>query len=176
MSAAETWMHCLAAAAPGFAEVPLSSMAIPGSQNAGTFNLDPEASDTQVGSACTTLHGNANVDGATAQRFSETQDQTITRQLDEGVRWVDLNVGYNGSGSPVSGWRVVQNLYSSWPLSEYLDQIANWAAAHTSEVVVVDISTVCEDHSPTPAVERGALGELRRREVRKELVVRRSLQ
>jgi hypothetical protein len=64
-------------------------------------------------------------------------------------------VGYNGGGNPVTGWRVTQNLYSSWPLSEYLDQVANWAALHPTEAVVVDLSTICYDHNPTPAVERG---------------------
>jgi hypothetical protein len=71
------------------------------------------------------------------------------------VRWIDLKVAYNGDGNPIGGWRVTQNLYSSWPLSEYLDQIANWAAKHPSEAVVVDLSTICYDHGPTPTEEKG---------------------
>ena len=127
----------------------------PGLENAGTFNLDPEALDTQSGSACTTFSAGTSLNETTAQRFSATQDETITRQLDEGVRWVDLDVGYNGGGNPITGWRVVQNLYSNWPLFEYLDQVANWAAKNPTEAVVVDLSTICYDHDPTKAVDQG---------------------
>ena len=148
-------MHCLVKAHPGFAQIPLSYLALPGSENAGTFNLDPQAFDTQAGSPCTTLSAGVPVSGGKAQRFSTTQDQTITQQLDGGVRWIDLRVGYNGGGNSVTGWRVVQNLYSTWPLSEYLDQVANWASRHPTEAVVVDISTICYDHDPTAAVDQG---------------------
>ncbi len=148
-------MHCLVKARPAFADVPLSSLAIPGAENAGTFNLDPQAFDTQAGSACVTLSAGSGTGGTKAQRFSTTQSQTVTTQLDDGVRWIDLHVGYNGGGNPVTGWRVVQNLYSSWPLSEYLDQVANWAAKHPTEAVVVDLSTICYDHNPTAAIDQG---------------------
>ncbi len=148
-------MHCLVKAHPTFANVPLSYLALPGAENAGTFNLDPQAFDTQAGSACTTFSGGTSVGGAKAQRFSTTQDQTITQQLDGGVRWIDLQVGYNGGGNPITGWRVVQNLYSNWPLFEYLDQVANWASGHPTEAVIVDLSTICYDHKPTAAVDEG---------------------
>jgi len=148
-------MHCLVKAHPDFADVPLSYLALPGAENAGTFNLDPQAFDTQAGSACTTISAGSSVGGAKAQRFSTTQDQTITQQLDGGVRWIDLQVGYNGGGNPVTGWRVVQNLYSNWPLSDYLDQVANWASAHPTEAVIIDLSTICYDHEPTAAIDEG---------------------
>ncbi len=148
-------MQCLVRAHPAFVHVPLSEMALPGAENAGTFNLDPQAFDVQAGSACTTIDALNSVNATTVQRFSATQDQSITRQLDDGARWIDLKVGYNGGGNPVSGWRVTQNLYSSWPLSEYLDEVANWAGSHPTEVVVVDLSEICYDHNPTTAVDNG---------------------
>ena len=152
---ASAWMRCLVKAHPAFADIPLSYVALPGAENAGTFNLDPQAFDTQAGSACTTLDAGVSLNGAKVERFSATQDQTVARQLDGGVRWIDLQVGYNGGGNPIAGWRVVQNLYSSWPLSEYLDQVANWASQHPSEAVVIDLSTICYDHHPTAAVDKG---------------------
>lgn len=162
------WMGCMVKADPAFADVPLSYLALPGSDNAGTFNLDPTAFDTHVGSACSTfspttaatLYRPTTTSGLfrtaqKAQRFSTTQDETITSQLNEGVRWIDLKVGYNGNGNPITGWRVTQNLYSDWPLSEYLDEVANWAASHPTEVVVVDLSEICSDSSATAAVNQG---------------------
>ena len=148
-------MQCLVKARPAFAHVPLSYLALPGAENAGTFNLDAQAVDTQPGSACTTLHTSAPLTALKQALFSTTQDETIVRQLNQGIRWVDLRVGYNGGGSPVSSWRVTQNLYSSWPLSEYLDEVANWAALHPKEAVVVDLSTICYDHDPSVTVEKG---------------------
>ena len=154
-SSPSQWMQCLVKAHPAFGRVPLSDMALPGAENAGTFNLDAEAFDNQVGSACATFDPGASISASKAVRFSATQDETIVKQLNGGVRWIDLQVGYNGGGDAVGGWRVTQNLYSSWPLSEYLDQVATWAAFHPGEAVVVDLSTICYDHSPTPAVDRG---------------------
>jgi hypothetical protein len=152
-------MGCTVKDDPAFADVPLSYLSLPGADNAGTFNLDPAALDTQVGSACTTFSpataSAASLTPQKAERFSATQDQTITSQLNEGVRWIDLKVGYNGNGNAITGWRVTQNLYSDWPLSEYLDEVANWAAVHPTEGVVVDVSTVCYDHTPTLAVDKG---------------------
>ena len=49
----------------------------------------------------------------------------------------------------------MQNLYSTWPLSEYLDQVANWASQHPTEAVVVDLSTICYDHGPSAAIDEG---------------------
>jgi hypothetical protein len=138
-----------------FAGVPLSYLALPGAENAGTFNLDEQAFVNETGSACTTIPSGSSLGGAGLQRFSSTQDETITRQLDDGVRWIDLSVGYNGAGNPVLGWRVTQNLYSAWPLSEYLDEVANWAAQNPTEAVVVDLSTICYDHHPTAAADKG---------------------
>ncbi len=149
------WMHCLVKAHPSFAQVPLSYLALPGAENAGTFNLDPEAFVDEAGSGCTSVPAGPLLGGTKLQRFSSTQDETITRQLDDGVRWIDLSVGYNGGGNAVTGWRVTQNLYSSWPLFEYLDEVANWASAHPAEAVVVDLSQICYDHDPSSAADKG---------------------
>ena len=148
-------MGCLDKANPRFGRIPVSYLALPGSENAGTFNLDPFAFVNQRGSECTTLNSGLPVTGARADRFSTTQDQSIVQQLSDGVRWIDLQVGYNGDGNPLAGWRVTQNLYSSWPLLEYLDQVANWASLHPTEVVFVDVASICYDHQPTDAIDRG---------------------
>lgn len=162
------WMGCMVKADPAFSNIPLSYLAIPGADNAGTFNLDPTAFDTQMESGCSTFSpatASALSRPATssalfrtaqkAERFSATQDESITSQLNEGARWIDLKVAYNGNGNPVTGWRVAQNLYSDWPLSEYLDEVANWAAAHPTEVIVVDLSKICYDPTATVAIDQG---------------------
>jgi hypothetical protein len=139
-------MGCLVRADSAFGTFPISGIALPGSLNAGTFNLDPQSFDTQPGSACSTYTPSDATIGAEFARWTEAQDETITEQLDRGIRVLDLNVAYNGNGSASTGWRVVNTQFSEWPLYDDLDQIANWAKAHPSEVVIVDLRTVCYDN------------------------------
>jgi hypothetical protein len=121
-----TWMSCLVKADPYFGRFALSALALPGSRNAGTYNLDPESFDTEASSACTSFTTHDAKLGPEFARWSQTQDETITEQLDQGIRFVDLQVAYNGNGSATEGWRVVSSLYSDYPLYDYLDQIAIW--------------------------------------------------
>jgi hypothetical protein len=141
-------MGCLVKADPDFGRFPFSGLALPGSRNAGAYDLDPESFDTQRGSSCTSFTANDAKLGPEFARWSQTQDETITEQLDEGIRFVDLQVTYNGNGSALTGWRVVQSLYSDVPLYDYLDQIAIWAKAHPTEAVVVDLSRVARRSRP----------------------------
>jgi len=150
-----SWMGCLVKSAPGFGAVPISGLTLPGAHNAGTFNLDRQAFDTQRGSVCTDFAPEHAKLGNVFSRWHMTQDETITEQLDHGVRFIDLQVAYNGNGSPTQGWRVVESQFSQWPLYDYLDQIAEWAKHHPSEVVIVDFRQICYDNQPSPAIADG---------------------
>lgn len=150
-----TWMGCLVKADPAFGTRPISGLAIPGSANAGTFNLDLDSFDTQPGSACTDYVPQDASLGSTLGRWFETQNDAITEQLDLGVRFLDLQVAYIGDGNALKGWRVVQSQYSEVPLYDYLDQVADWAKSHRSEVVVVDLRDVCYDNQPDRADDEG---------------------
>lgn len=151
-----TWMGCLVKADPAFGRRPISGLAIPGSANAGTFNLDPDNFDTQAGSACTEyVPQDTSLGGTTLERWFETQNDSITEQLDLGVRFLDLQVAYNGDHSATQGWHVVQSEYSELPLFDYLDQVAAWAHSHPSELVVVDLRNVCFDNRPDRAIDEG---------------------
>jgi len=148
-------MGCLVKADPAFSTVPISGLALPGSHNAGTFNLDPGSFDTQSNSPCTDFTPEDATLGDSLNPFFETQDEMITQQLDQGVRFVDLQVAYNGNGNPLSGWRVVQSQFSEWPLFDYLDQVAQWARSNPSEVVIVDLRNVCYGDRSDPAIAAG---------------------
>lgn len=150
-----SWMSCLVRVDPAFGTLPLSGLALPGAHNAGTFNLDPQSFDAQQGSACTDFVPQDATLGTVFARWSETQDESITEQLDQGVRFIDLQVAYNGDGSAQQGWRVVQTQFSEWPLYDYLDQVAAWAKLHPSEAVVVDLRNICYDNHPGPAIAAG---------------------
>jgi hypothetical protein len=135
-------MGCLVRVDPAFGTLPISGLTLPGANNAGTFNLDPQSFDTQQGSACTDFVPQDTSQASVLARWSETQDESIAEQLDQGVRFIDLQVAYNGNGIQ-QGWRVAQTQFSEWPLYDYLDQVAAWAEHHPSEAVVVDLRDVC---------------------------------
>jgi hypothetical protein len=53
----------------------------------------------------------------------------------------------------------VNTQFSEWPLYDDLDQIANWAKAHQSEVVIVDFRTVCYDNGAKGRFANGLWSE-----------------
>jgi hypothetical protein len=131
LSHPEDWMGCITADDPGFADMPLSGMAIPGAHDSGTFNLDENDFDTQSGSDCTSYSPIFTSVASLVKRWSEAQNIDYTRQLDDGVRYFDVRIAYTGNQSDLAS-------------------IARWAKAHPTDVDVVDVQHLCYDNSPTP--------------------------
>ena len=144
-----TWMGCIASRDPGFADIPLSEIAIPGAHDSGTFNLDASDFDTQSGSSCTSYTPLFTKVAALVKRWSEAQNIDFTSQLDDGVRYLDFRLAYTGNAK--QGWRIVHTQFSNDPLRQDLASIAAWAKAHPTEVVVIDVQHLCYDNSPTAA-------------------------
>jgi len=115
------WMGCITAADPGFADTPLSEVAIPGAHDSGTFNLDETDFDTQSGSDCTSYSPVFASDPALVKEWSEAQNIDYTRQLDVGVRYFDVRVptratsNRGGASSTLSS--VTIHCRRTWPPS-----------------------------------------------------------
>ena len=144
-----TWMGCIVSRDPGFADTPLSDIAIPGAHDAGTFNLDASDFDTQSGSSCTSYNPIFPKVAGLVKRWSEAQNIDFTNQLDDGVRYLDFRVAYTGNAA--QGWRIVHTQFSNDSLRGDLSSIATWAKSHPTEVVVIDVQHLCYDNSPTTA-------------------------
>jgi hypothetical protein len=142
-------MGCITTADPGFADTPLSEVAIPGAHDSGTFNLDETDFDTQSGSDCTSYSPVFASDPTLVKEWSEAQNIDYTRQLDVGVRYFDVRVAYTGNQQ--QGWRIVHTQFSGDPLQTDMATIASWAKVHPSEVVIVDVQHLCYDNAPTTA-------------------------
>jgi hypothetical protein len=151
-------MGCLVAADAGFGKMELTEVALPGTHDSGTFDLDTSLIDEQSGSGCTSYSPVYGSVRSLVQRWSQTQDLDYPQQLDAGVRYVDVRVAYTGSAA--TGWRIVHTLFSRDSLSADMASIAAWATAHPSEVVVVDFQHVCYDNSPGPAADQQLWAEL----------------
>ena len=141
------WMGCITAKDPGFARTPLSDVAIPGAHDSGTFNLNESDFDTQSGSDCTSYSPIFARVPALVKKWSEAQNIDYTRQLDDGVRYLDVRVAFTGSAQ--QGWRIVHTQFSNDPLQSDMATIATWAKVHPAEVVIVDVQHLCYDNAPT---------------------------
>jgi hypothetical protein len=141
-------MGCLVQARAAFGATALSQVSMPGSLGAATYDLDPQSFDVFHGSACSSFTRSLVTQGAQVDRWHAAQQATLTEQLDLGSRFLELNVGYNGVPQPQLAWRVDNTLYSEQPLQDYLIAVAEWAKAHPTEVVVVDLRRVCADGAP----------------------------
>ncbi len=144
-----TWMGCIVSRDPGFAETPLSDIAIPGAHDAGTFNLDASDFDTQSGSSCTSYDPIFPRVAELVKRWSEAQNIDFTSQLEDGIRYLDFRLAYTGNAT--QGWRIVHTQFSNDSLRDDLSDIAAWARSHPTEVVVIDVQHLCYDNSPTTA-------------------------
>ncbi|HEV2360558.1 MAG TPA: hypothetical protein VGS21_02540 [Acidimicrobiales bacterium] len=144
-----TWMGCIAHHDHAFAGTLLSAMALPGSHDAGTFDLDPTYFDKQSGSDCTSYTPLFAHVPAVVKRWSQTQNLDFTGQLDTGVRYLDFRIAFTGTEK--GGWRLVHTQFSRDALVGDVAEIAAWAEAHPSEAVVIDVQHLCYDNAPTPA-------------------------
>lgn len=153
-----TWMGCIISKDPGFANTPLSDVAIPGAHDSGTFNLDATDFDKQSGSACTSYVPLFSNVAALVKRWSQTQNIDFTHQLDDGVRYFDFRLAF--TGNPGQGWRIVHTQFSSEPLAVDVSSIASWARSHPTEVVIIDVQHLCYDNSPTASDDRELWSEL----------------
>lgn len=147
-----TWMGCITSKDPGFANMKLSEIAIPGADDSGTFNLDAADFDKQSGSSCTSYIPLFSKVSALVKRWSEAQNIDFTRQLDDGVRYFDFRLAFTGNRQ--LGWRIVHTQFSNDPLTQDLSAIASWAKAHPTEVVIIDVQHLCYDNSPNSADDR----------------------
>jgi hypothetical protein len=145
-------MGCITSKDPGFANMKLSEIAIPGAHDSGTFNLDATDFDKQSGSSCTSYIPLFSKVSALVKRWSEAQNIDFTRQLDDGVRYFDFRLAFMGSRQ--QGWRIVHAQFSNDALTQDLSAISSWAQAHPSEVVIIDVQHLCYDNSPNSADDR----------------------
>jgi len=125
-----SWMGCLVRADPGFGETPLSEVAIPAPTTRGPSTLTDRLRHAER-FVVHELHPAVSSLPALVARWSQTQDESFTQQLNHGIRYFDLRVAY--TGDPAQGWRIVHTQFARSSLSDDLDQIASWASQHPAK-------------------------------------------
>jgi hypothetical protein len=114
------WMSSVLTAKPAWGDLTVNKILLPGSHDTGTFDM---------------------VDRGIPNVYNQTQTMNFRTQLDAGVRWLDIRMGYYASyeHSAEGPFFTVHASYGSWSAwSTALTQIAAWLAVHTREVLFIN--------------------------------------
>ncbi|OQV24420.1 putative PI-PLC X domain-containing protein 3 [Hypsibius exemplaris] len=141
---------------------PLSTIAIPGSHDSGTFSLDPNGpfAPDQPKTLATILATFPCIARPIVYRWSVTQSLHYDDQLASGIRYFDLRVS---SGPEVNQYSVVHGLYGLEIMS-CLQCIRDYSTKHPSEVFILDINHFYDmqvsDHNALIRMIVSELGDL----------------
>lgn len=114
-----TWMHDIA---PCLEYRRLSEIAIPGSHDSGTYVFG--------------------FDAPYGYGYATAQDEDITQQLDDGMRYLDIRVTYQNGGNEGPGWYVFHGpiVSDSLTLKDIFQSISDWAPGHGQEIIKLNLT------------------------------------
>ena len=184
------WMSCLyKSGTPQAASTTLSTLAIPGTHDSGTYGI-PGSSTYDTGSSdCTNYQSWQNISGAVdnwvnglhlssvdtwlmekaleplVNQLQNTVNQSVAAMAKTQTMNLtqQLNAGIRYLNLRVAWdgnqWRIVHTLFSTETLTQTLDQITDWAVAHPNEVVVVDFEHLCLGDDGATPADQASLGQ-----------------
>lgn len=169
----DRWMEDVYADA---AETTLGAMVLPGTHDSGSYAIDVDTPCDIVPAAGTAgvITSLAKANPCAAAGMYRAQDETLTEQLDAGIRYLDLRVSVPQAGAlPVTASAspgatnsptaapspagldtdfVLEHEFVSTPLTGALDQILTFAASHPKEQVILDFQHIdLADDADKPA-------------------------
>jgi hypothetical protein len=123
----------------------LSDLQLPGSHDSGTAPLSVGMDWVRPNDRCSDANWVMDVGTGVSQSMAVTQNDMLRDQLDKGIRYLDMRVGWDGRSQGRSGqrFRAVHTIYSLSSLRSELQSIANWAGAHPNELVILDFNHLC---------------------------------
>ncbi|XP_049575158.1 PI-PLC X domain-containing protein 1 isoform X1 [Syngnathus scovelli] len=136
----DSWMSHMP---PALQDIPLNLLAIPGSHNAITYNLDKQGKSAVDPSQPDLLK---KADKYTSglirplmHKWCETQNLTVTQQLNSGIRYCDLRIAHRPKDKS-SNLYFYHGLYSKNTVEAVLLEIRKWLDNHPNEVVILSFS------------------------------------
>lgn len=140
------WMGDLTNRDPGFAASPLRTFVLPGSHDAGMYDMsavDKIAHNSAFLGFIFGLAGFATAKLAEpfakeiAQNFAMTQKDQVARQLDMGARYFDFRPGTCAPGIPLGGIFHQHGPIPGVVYDHFLREMFTWLKAHPTEIAVV---------------------------------------
>jgi hypothetical protein len=167
------WMGQLAAASPQVQSAPFCRFALPGSHDAGTFDLaavksllsDASAAAAFLGLLSALLGSVAASQALTAiTNLAVTQKDNVVTQLNLGCRYFDFRPGYAPSEikSFIPGIYHQHSMIPGYPFGSFLTDVLRWLATNKTEIVVVsanDQGFLQDDMTPPDSVLASLLTE-----------------
>lgn len=118
--------------------VPLYMLAIPGSHDSMSYDLDVNSSIVEPDNlkkfswiCCVRKM---------IRRWAMTQNETIVKQLDAGVRYFDLRIARKPRDSNSTRLYFHHGLYTNSDVETVLRMINDWAERHPTEVIILALS------------------------------------
>ncbi|CAL1542477.1 unnamed protein product [Lymnaea stagnalis] len=134
------WMTSLGSYSPTLLDLPLTKLAIPGSHNSGTFNLDASGGLSPGTSADVINLVNNPTVGPLAKgvvhRWSVCQSLDFIKQLNAGVRYFDLRVATKDASEDLY---FVHQLFGL-KVTELTESIVKFLQEHPHEVIFLDFN------------------------------------
>ncbi|KAF7204884.1 PI-PLC X domain-containing protein 1 [Nothobranchius furzeri] len=129
------WMSQLP---PALHSIPLSNLAIPGSHDSMSYDLDINSSiiKPEVLRRFSRICFVRRI----VRRWAMTQEVTITEQLNAGVRYFDLRIARKHNDSNPTRLYFHHGLLTRTDVETVLREIDAWASRHPKEVIIVSLS------------------------------------
>jgi hypothetical protein len=141
--------HWMGQTASTLDDVPLDRMAIPGSHDSTSWDIDPTTGVCPSGDEA----GVSEAFPAIASSMSVTQSGSIIDQLDGGARYLDLRlcdvngIWYGYHGGPLAA----SQFFDANGVAGQADQIGAWIRSHPKEIVVISVSIATSSTDPDAA-------------------------
>nr|XP_019938521.1 PREDICTED: PI-PLC X domain-containing protein 1-like isoform X1 [Paralichthys olivaceus] len=118
--------------------IPLSNLAIPGSHDSMTYDLDVSSSIIEPDN----LKGLSKICCARriVRKWAVTQEESITKQLDAGVRYFDLRIARKPDDTEPTRLYFYHGLCTRTDVETVLRMIHDWAEKHPKEILILALS------------------------------------
>ncbi|XP_060951575.1 PI-PLC X domain-containing protein 1-like [Limanda limanda] len=118
--------------------IPLRSLAIPGSHDSMSYDLDINSSIIEP----VNLKGLSKIYLARriVHRWAVTQEESITKQLDAGVRYFDLRIARKSNDTDPTRLYFYHGLRTRTDVETVLEMIHDWSVEHPKEILILALS------------------------------------
>ncbi|XP_018559235.1 PI-PLC X domain-containing protein 1 isoform X1 [Lates calcarifer] len=117
---------------------PLFNLAIPGSHDSMSYDLDINSSIIEPDKLkkLSKIYCARKI----VRKWAVTQEETITKQLDAGVRYLDLRIARKANDTDPTRLYFYHGLYTRTDVETVLKEINDWAEKHPKEIVILALS------------------------------------
>lgn len=126
----------------------LNQLIIPGTHDSGTYGITPDSlfslsSDDVLPLWLETISNllPKSIIRPIVAKWSKTQPDSLTQQLNAGIRYFDMRVCHFTNGSNIDDFYLCHTLLGE-TLSDALTQIQQFALSHPDEIIILDINHI----------------------------------